>query len=290
MFPHLEAVAAHRLASPADVDLSVEEHNASLQQKDLSVKHLASVAGRKVSIEAIKSTLEADGDGQLDPEDAAVLKLILQADIDGDGHISLRELMKFARSAHSTRKHNRQLVRGLVAALLIVVVALAALFGVTCFAYEVAKDTKPTSNGQLVTTSNTPVTVSVTEKELGLSQWPAQSEAARRKITDVTMTGSDGLTHWYTIIGWAWKSSTEMTLFSAAGDEIFIHGDDVTVTARDGSVIHDDSWIQYDVSNVSNISVEALARGTRRLATTTTTADSSDRRRTASRRRTVGLA
>lgn len=207
---------------------------------DVSGQRASKKVKGSISIKMFEEEIMLDGNGgKPTEEEQALCKTLKEMDIDGDGTLSIRELLNLSKSLNNSRTQNKQLMKLVVGITVLAVVAMALMFGVTYSAVQAAKDSKPSSSGQLQTMSGTPVSVSLTTYNLQSWQIPAQPFDVIEELKSFKMWGDDEKFHVYTIAGFSWTNSTSMQLFSHLGDVIAIEGRSVAVTTMDGNLIKD---------------------------------------------------
>ena len=109
-------------------------------------------------LDQVEKKIAAEGD----EEEKKILKQLRKWDVDGDGSFSTEEVVAACKHFMHTKQTVSTMKTTLIVGALLTLAAFAALFGVVVASIEATKDLRPVSDGQLLTTSGKPVTVTQT--------------------------------------------------------------------------------------------------------------------------------
>lgn len=104
-----------------------------------------------ISINELRKNIDMDGDGQMDPEEKEILDLLISMDVDGDGTIGIRELVKLGDTLNQSKEQVGQLKKIAIAVICLSFLFCGVMFVVCFAAVEAAKDAKPSDSGKLET-------------------------------------------------------------------------------------------------------------------------------------------
>jgi len=103
----------------------------------------------------------------------AVSDVLAQWDADKSGSVGISELVKAGEAQKKMENENHLIKRLLVGAILTILILMAATFGLSFTAVELAKDSRPDESGVQRIAGGTPVQTSVAIEVKKLSEWPS---------------------------------------------------------------------------------------------------------------------
>jgi uncharacterized protein YkwD len=216
----------------------------------------------RIPIATLLSNCDLDGDGDVDKDDASIAAVLKKIDENGDGYISLRELVHLGPEILGKERKIRGLKRIMIAVVLGAVLLCLTMFGVMIAANETSKDTAVITDGTgkaVLTDKGTDAVLATSSEEFkdpskagGLlldanreNVATGRTEEAARLRSDmpittlqgleyVTITSASGTEHLFKVAGFARDaSSSTLEIFTLQGDTIRVRGADVAVTAVD---------------------------------------------------------
>ena len=160
-------------------------------------------------------------------------------DVDGDGTISLRELVNLGAEINKQQKQNQRLTRLLMVFSLLFIAFCGALFAMSFAAVEAAKDAKPSGENAVMKTispsGNSKVVQTGTfAASTSLQDLERATVKSLKTIKELTVKDGAGATNYYTITGFK-KSATGLFLYSARGDRIDITSGQVFLQPAGGA-------------------------------------------------------
>ena len=160
-------------------------------------------------------------------------------DVDGDGTISLRELVNLGAEINKQQKQNQRLTRLLMVFSLLFIAFCGALFAMSFAAVEAGKDAKPSGENAVMKTispsGNSKVVQTGTfAASTSLQDLERATVKSLKTIKELTVKDGAGATNYYTITGFK-KSATGLFLYSARGDRIDITSGQVFLQPAGGA-------------------------------------------------------
>eukprot|EP00238_Polyblepharides_amylifera_P014121 CAMPEP_0196579240 /NCGR_PEP_ID=MMETSP1081-20130531/19696_1 /TAXON_ID=36882 /ORGANISM="Pyramimonas amylifera, Strain CCMP720" /LENGTH=220 /DNA_ID=CAMNT_0041898757 /DNA_START=171 /DNA_END=830 /DNA_ORIENTATION=+ len=190
-----------------------------------------------LNINDLLNGIDLDGDGVIDEEDkrlAATLKLM---DTDGDGTITLRELVKIGQGKMEDENKISNLRKMIIAVVLIAIIFCGVMLGLMVAANEASKEDKPDSVGSLKTIDGKYISTEMTASAVPLGQLASVDLKDLKKLKNILVQDfNNGDYLFYTITGFTWISTSFMKLFTARGDIIIIDNGNVMLESPDGTL------------------------------------------------------
>lgn len=185
-------------------------------------------------IDDLLKDLDIDGDGDIDEQDKQLAATLKNMDSDGNGMITIRELVSIGENRISDKRKIKKLRRAMMVAIALGIVLCGVFIGLVVVANEASKDSKPSTGGVLKTIGGKEVTMSQTTTALSLLAMPALSLEGLGKVKELRVKETSGAIVKFTITGYKWFSQTSMIFYSARGDQVLINDGEVLVAGRDG--------------------------------------------------------
>jgi len=151
----------------------------------------------------------------------AVSGVLEQWDADKSGSVGISELVKAGEAQKRMENENRLVKRLLVAALVVIGILMAATFGLSFAAVQMAKDSKPDASGVQALPDGRPVSTGVANKVYKLAEFPALKPEMLSQLEKIDVVHS-GKYHHYKITGFEQAPEGDLILYTQRGSQIEI--------------------------------------------------------------------
>ena len=172
-------------------------------------------------IKDLLSNLDVDGDGDIDDEDKMVAEELREMDANGDGYISLKELVGVGQSQLAEESAKRRLRLLITFAILLGLAAVGAMLLVALAAAEEAKETKASTSGHFLTPSGKLVKFATAKKTYPAAEFLSLPVLDKRNADEILAVQRDGTRTYYSCTGFDVKSSGGDIVLYTAGVETF---------------------------------------------------------------------
>jgi len=168
-----------------------------------------------------------------DPQQAEVIKALHSFDHDGDGTISVHELIKVGERRVLNEKKIQNLRRIVLVTFVGALVFSGVMLALMIAANEASKDDKPDDDGTLKTISGEYVSTSETQSAVYLKELasvnPRELVNMRHVYLQVDTLQASGVWRLYTVTGYDSISSSHIEIFTARGDIIQVMNQEVVI-------------------------------------------------------------
>lgn len=176
----------------------------------------------------------------------AVSDVLAQWDADKSGSVGISELVKAGEAQKKMENENHLIKRLLVGAILTILILMAATFGLSFTAVELAKDSRPDESGVQRIAGGTPVQTSVAIEVKKLSEWPSLPFQQLANAQDFNLV-FDNEAHHFKVAKIKQNEAKDVTIKTMDG---------TTVEIASGGVISVDGVVK-DVSDGRRLSAVA---------------------------------
>ncbi|KAK3283550.1 hypothetical protein CYMTET_8757 [Cymbomonas tetramitiformis] len=166
---------------------------------------------------------------QSDPDERELARTLSSFDVDGDGTISIVELIKVGERRVTNEKKIANLKKLVIFISLASIAFCGVMLGLMIAANEASKDEKHESDGSLKLLDGTHVSTQNTESRVELKDLPTVDPLELVNMKHMFLKVSETQTRLYTIIGFDWHSDQYMVLHTARGDSIEIENQQVKI-------------------------------------------------------------
>ena len=166
-----------------------------------------------------------DGDGDIDDEDRAIGAQLKEMDVNGDGYVTLKELVGIGKAQLAEDNKKGMLRRAILVMLLMVVLACGAMLGVGVAAAEVAKEAKPNDDsGELRTTrAGALVQMGTASRTYNETTVITLAPQELRKADEMLVIQEDGTRSFYKVTGWDKLASGDLHLFTPSPEKVIVY-------------------------------------------------------------------
>lgn len=172
-----------------------------------------------------------------DPSQAQVIDALKSFDADGDGTMSVEELIKVGERRVYNEKKIKNLRKMVVAVVIACFVFSGVMLGLMIAANEASKDDKPDEDGTLKTISGEYVSTTETQSEVYLKELASVDPKELVNMRHVYLQTEGGVWRLYSVTGYDWYSSSHIEVFTMRGDIIRIMNEEVVIITGTGQTL-----------------------------------------------------
>jgi len=183
------------------------------------------VTSQGLVINELLKQLDIDGDGDIDDEDRAIGDQLKAMDTNGDGFVTLKELVSIGKAQLEEEKKKGFLKKLIFVIGILVVLACGAMLAMGVAAAEAAKDSRPDASGELKTTAGTPIQMGVATRTYNATDFVDLPASAIGKTNEMIaiQAGETGPKNFYQCAGWDKQLNGDITLYTPSPETVTIY-------------------------------------------------------------------